>query len=107
MNFDLQIINALKITEGFGVFSDEDKKKIYNLSQNVNPELRVILLTILNSKSKEELDNAKISLMKYYEGFQKKSKRVVQDWVNAVYKEAEIEDRKQEMANQEKTLTNL
>ncbi len=107
MEYDLQIINALGWSTSSKAFWDDAKKKIYDFSQTVSPELREILLFLLTATSKQEIDIWKIRLVKYHEALKQKAQNIMTNGLKKVYHIAEGEDLQKDKIRWEQLLKKL
>ena len=85
MTYDIKIIQALQDSSYWGVFDDAFKKKIYSLSQNLDPELYKVLLKILNSKWSGDLNEQKLVLSKYLEKLKKKTEIIKKEGMKKIH----------------------
>ena len=79
---DNQLITALENSKNL---SDEDKRKYYILSQNLNPTLKEILLKVINSNTEKELLDARSELSEYLVQRRKDLDLYMKDWIRKVY----------------------
>ena len=107
MEYDLQIIRALDWSTASKAFWNETKKKVYQFSQTVNPELREILLFLLTAKTQDEINIWKIRLVKYHEKLKAKAENIISSGIKNIYRIAENEDQKKEEVVREGLLGKL
>ena len=94
MEYDIKMISALQDSIWWKAFDKKAKRSLYELSQDLDPELKGILLTALNSNNQEDLDQAKIAIVKYYENFKEESEAKINKGIKKAYVLAENESSK-------------
>ena len=87
------------------VFSDEDKKKYYEISQGMDSELKIIFLAVINSKTRKELFENKKNLIAYAQRKKQELDEIMNRGLKKVYMAVEDVSKESEEARMEALLS--
>ena len=87
MKYDPKVIQALD--KLFNVFSDIEKKRLYEISQTMTKDLYDIFLKVLATKSAGDVKERKRELMEYIKRRKKEVDEYIKTGKQNIYKEAE------------------
>ncbi|MBT4936942.1 hypothetical protein HON22_03405 [Candidatus Peregrinibacteria bacterium] len=99
---DKSMIAALS---GNSVFSDEDKKKYYKVSQTMDNELKEIFLAVIHSKTRKELVENKKKLLTYVQKKKQELDEIMNRGLKKIYKEVENVSKESEEERMEALLS--
>ncbi len=104
---DKIVIDAIQESLISGKLPDEAKKKLYEFSQWVSPELHWIIIKILEAKNSEELKKAQTELQEYMVEQKKKAEELTEQAIKNLYKAAEKDSENEEDNKEDDLLKEL
>jgi len=104
---DKIVVSAIENSLISGKLPDTAKKKLYEFSQWVSPELHWIIIKILEAKNSTELKKTQIELQKYMIEQKHKAEELTENSIKKLYKSAEKDSENEEDNKQDNLLKEL